>query len=99
MLTPETAREKREFMLREGYVLVENVLPRSFLEELRAETGRLIAGHVEPSDLRYQGQHIVVRAEENALIDRLLSWKPAYEALADLGFGDFRPQGGIIVLT
>ncbi len=99
MLTPETALEKRDFMLREGYVIVENVLPHSFLGELRGETERLIAGHVEPSELRYQGQHINVRAEDNALIDRLLTWKPAYEALADLGFGDFSPHGTIIVLT
>ena len=62
MLTPEKALEKREFMLREGYVLLENILPDAFLEELRAETERLIAGHVEAPELRFQGQHIPVKA-------------------------------------
>ena len=99
MLSPERALEKREFMLREGYVLIEKVLSPSFLEELRAETERLIAGHVEPRELRYQGQHVNVKAADNAFIDRLLTWAPAYEALADLGFGDFTPHGTIIILT
>ena len=99
MLSPERALEKREFMLREGYVRIEQVLSPSFLEELRAETERLIAGHVEPHELRYQGQHVNVKAADNAFIDRLLTWAPAYEALADLGFGDFTPHGTIIILT
>ena len=92
MLTPETALEKREFMLREGYVLLENILPDAFLEELRAETEGLIAGHVEAPELRFQGQHIDVQAVDNAIIDKLLTWKPAFEALAALGFGDFSPE-------
>ncbi len=99
MLTLETALAKREFMLREGYVLVENVLSQAFLEELRAETERLIASHVESPELRFQGQHIYVKAAENALIDSLLTWKPAYEALADLGFEDFTSHGSTIILT
>ena len=99
MLTPEMVVKKRDFMLREGYVLIENVLSDAFLEELREETERLIAGHVEPHDLRYQGQHINVAAADNAVIDKLLTWKPAYEALADLGFGDFHAHGTIIILT
>ena len=99
MLTPETALEKREFMLREGYVLLENILPEAFLEELRAETEGLIAGHVEAHELRFQGQHIDVQAVDNASIDKLLTWKPAFEALAALGFGDFSTEGKVIILT
>lgn len=99
MLSPERAREKRDFMVREGYVLIENVLSEGFLTELHEETERLIAGHVEPHDLRYQGQHINVAAAENTVIDRLLTWERTRQALADLGFGDFRPHGTIIVLT
>ena len=99
MLTPEAALEKREFMLREGYVLIEDVLPEALLEELRAETERLIADHVEAHEVRYQGQLIDVHAVDNAIIDKLLTWKPTYEALAALGFGDFNPEGKIIILT
>lgn len=99
MLSAEKAIEKREAMLRDGYVLIENVLPESLLEELRAETERLIANHVEAPELRYQGQHIDEFAVDNPVIDRLLTWKPAYEALAAMGFGDFKPEGKVIILT
>ena len=33
MLTPEMALEKRDFMLREGYVLIEDILPEALLDE------------------------------------------------------------------
>ena len=32
MLTAEVARAKREQMLRDGYVLIENILPEDFLD-------------------------------------------------------------------
>ena len=99
MMSAEKAIEKREAMLRDGYVLIENILPESLLEELRAETERLIANHVEAPELRYQGQHIDEFAVDNPVIDRLLTWKPAYEALAAMGFGDFKPEGKVIILT
>ena len=99
MLTSETVLEKRQFMLREGYVLLEDILPEAFLEELRSETERLIANHVEAPELRFQGQHIGVKAVDNTVIDKLLTWKPAFDALAALGFGDFTPHGSVIILT
>ena len=98
-LTPEVALAKREFMLREGYVLLENILPEALLAELRVETERLIADHVEPHDVRYQGQLIDVHAADNAVIDKLLTWKATGDALAALGFGDFKTEGKVIILT
>ena len=77
MLTAETARAKREQMLRDGYVLIENILPEDFLAELRAETERLIAAHEEAPEFRFQGQHIKVAAEDNAIVKKLLAWAPA----------------------
>ena len=98
-MTPELALEKREQMLRDGFCVVENVVTEAFLQELRDETERLIADHEEPADLVYQGQHIVVKSEENPVIERLLGWEPSYRALEELGFGDFRTAGSIIILT
>lgn len=98
-MTPETALEKREQMLRDGYCIIEEVVTEEFLEEMRQETERLIASHQEPPDLVYQGQHIGVKREENAVIHKLLSWQPSYRALEELGFGDFKTLGGIIILT
>ena len=103
MLTSEAARQKREHMLREGYALIENILPADFLDELRAETERLIAAHEESPEYRFQGQHIKVFAQDNAAVQKLLTWQPAYQALAQLGFGDFKPDldrpANVIILT
>ena len=99
-MTPEVALEKREQMLRDGYCVIEDIVPEDFLEEMREETERLIANHEEPPDLVYQGQHIGVKREDNAVIRKLLEWEPSYQALEELGFGDFKTQGGsIIILT
>ena len=103
MLTAEVALAKREHMLHAGYALIENILPQDFLDELRAETEGLIAAHEEAPEHRFQGQHIKVAAKENALIKKLLTWTPAYQALEDMGFGDFRPDqdrpAEVIILT
>ena len=103
MLTPETAIAKREQMLRDGYVLIQDILPAGFLAELRAETERLIAAHEEAPEHRFQGQHIKVAANDNALIHKLLTWPPAYQALDAMGFGDFKPDrdrpAEVIILT
>lgn len=103
MLQPDAALAKREAMLRDGYVLIENILPADFLAELRAETERLIAAHEEAPEFRFQGQHIKVGAKDNALVKKLLTWTPAYRALAAMGFGDFKPDrdrpAEVIILT
>ena len=35
----------------------------------------------------------------NIVIRKLLSWKPSYDAMKDLGFGDFKHGGSVIILT
>lgn len=98
-MTPEVALEKREQMLRDGYCVIEEIVTEVFLQELRNETERLIANHEEPADLIYQGQHISVKGEDNPHIGKLLTWDPSYRALDQLGFGDFKTGGGVIILT
>ena len=98
-MTPEVALEKREQMIEEGFCIVDDVLSEEFLQELRDESERLIAGHVEPEDVIYQGQHVNVRGEDNPYIQKLLEWQPSRDALEQIGFGDFVSSGGIIILT
>ncbi|MBV7334528.1 phytanoyl-CoA dioxygenase family protein [Chloroflexi bacterium TSY] len=98
-MTPKTALEKREQMLRDGYCVIDDILTDEFLQELNDESERLIAGHVPPPDVRYQGQHVNVHRSENEVIHRLLDWAPTRQALEELGFGDFEAMGGIIILT
>lgn len=91
--------ETRNQMLRDGYCIIEDIVTEDFLQEMRDETERLIANHEEPADLVYQGQHIGVKGADNPVIDKLLSWEPSYQALEELGFGDFKTGGGVIILT
>lgn len=99
IMRPEVALQKREQMIRDGYCVVDGILTEEFLEELRAESERLIAAHEPPPDVKYQGQHVDVRGEDNVLIQKLLEWGPTRQALEEMGFGDFESTGGIIILT
>ena len=83
-MTPEVAIQKREQMIEEGFCIVDDVLTEEFLQELRDESERLIAGHVEPEDVIYQGQHVNVRGEDNAHIQKLLEWQPSRDALEQI---------------
>ena len=98
-MTPEVALETRNQMLRDGYCVVDDILTEEFLQELHDESERLIAGHVEPDEMVYQGQHVNVGGADNPYIQRLLEWQPSRDALEQLGFGDFVASGGIIILT
>ena len=98
-MTPEVALEKREQMIEDGFCVIDDVLSEAFLQELHDESERLIAGHVQPEDVIYQGQHVNVRGDDNVHIKKLLEWEPSCEALEQIGFGDFTASGGIIILT
>ena len=98
-MTPELALETRNQMLQDGYCIVDDILTVEFLQELRDETERLIAEHIEPKEMVYQGQHVNVHGAHNPHIQKLLEWQPSWDALEQLGFGDFSASGGVIILT
>ena len=98
-MTPETAIQKQEQMTRDGYCVIDDILSVDFLHQLREETERLIERHEPHPDVRYQGQHVNIRGTDNAIIQKLLDWKPTRQALEKLGFGDFESNGGVIILT
>jgi hypothetical protein len=79
--------------------VIDDILTEDFLQELHNESERLIASHTPPDDVKYQGQHVGVRGTDNAHIQKLLEWEPSRQALKQLGFGDFKSSGGIIILT
>ena len=66
---------KRKQMLRDGYCVIEKIIPEEFLDVLIKETETLIAKNNEQSDFVYQGQHIGVNQEENIVIRKLGSPK------------------------
>ena len=98
-MTPELIIEKREQIIRDGYCMIDDILTQDFLHQLREESEHLMEFHEPPPDFKYQGQHVGVRGEDNAIIQKLLDWQPSRQALEQLGFGDFESIGGIIILT
>ena len=98
-MTPEVAAQKRQEMIDDGFCVIDNILTDDFLQELRHESERLIDAHEPPEDVRYQGQHVSMRGADNAIIQKLLDWPLARQALADMGYEDFASAGGIIILT
>ena len=99
MMTPEEAAAKRRQMIGDGCCVVDDVLTDEFLQELRAESDRLMEHHVMAEEFRYQGQHVVAQGSDNEVIRRLLEWPGSRRVLEQLGFGDFESTGGIIILT
>ena len=99
-MTPEMARERREQMLRDGYCVIPDILSPEFLLELGQESDRLNDTMEHHPDTKYQGTHLGIRYEDNAIMRRLAEWQPAArQALEQMGFGDFKHGGGLIVLT
>ena len=93
-MKPEVARETREKMLRDGYCVIPDILSKDFLQELRQESDRLNDTMEHHPDTKYQGTHLGIRYEDNEVMCRLAEWKPARQALKEIGFGDFAHGGG-----
>ena len=98
-MTPEIGLEKREQMIRDGFCVIDNILTEEFLQQLREESERLIAGNVQSEKQIYHGHYISVSGDENEHIQKLLAWQPSRNVLEAIGFGDFTALGGIIILT
>src|SRR5437879_6089873 len=94
-----TASGKRQQLIDDGYCVVDGVLSTDFLDELRAETDRLLDSADHPPHWKYQGSDIHVSGRDNALIQRLVDWAPTRYALDALGLEDFRSHGGFIILS
>jgi hypothetical protein len=98
-MTPEEAKQKREQLSSDGYCTVDNILTPDFLEELRVETDRLLDAVEHPPRWKYQGSDIHVRGQDNPLIQKLVDWPLAWEALRAMGLGDFVSHGSYIILS
>jgi hypothetical protein len=98
-LTPETAIALREQMLRDGYCVIPDILSLDFLQQLQQESDRLNDTMPHHPDTKYQGTHLGIGYKDNEIMQRLAEWEPARQALEQMGFGDFTPGGGLLVLT
>ena len=98
-MTLEEATVKRTELERNGYCVIDDILGDQFLQEMRDESERLMKDWVMPPDFKYQGQHVTETGANNAIIQKLLDWPAAQQALGQIGYGDFKTSGGIIILT
>lgn len=98
-MKPEVAQQKLDQLTRDGFCVVENILTPDFLEELREETDRLLDSVEHPPRWKYQGSDLHVRGTDNPIIDRLVKWRPAFDALAELKLGDYWSHGSYIILS
>ncbi len=98
-MTPQTALEKRGQMIRDGFCVVDNILSGEFLQELRVESERLICRHTQSDHAVYHGQHLMVSGADSPVVQKLLDSPSTRCALDEMGFDDFEPAKGIIVLT
>lgn len=98
-MTPKVALQKRNQLLTDGYCAIDNILTDEFLDDLRRETDRLLDSVEHPPHWKYQGSDLHVRGTENPVIDRLVHWQPANDALQEMGLGDFKSHGSFIILS
>ena len=98
-MTPEMARERREQMLRDGYCVIPDILSPEFLRELGLESDRLNDTLEHHPDTKYQGTHLGIRYEDNAIMQRLAEWHPARRALEQMRFDDFTSSKQLLILT
>lgn len=110
-VTAEQAIENREKLTEDGFCVVGQVLSHDFLDELRRETDRLLdtttsrqelltpRARAANSGLQYQGSDLHLRREDGELIDRLINWQPAIDALLAMGLDDFESHGSFILLS
>ena len=99
MLTPESALQKRDQLIEEGYCVVEDILPADFLAELRQATDTMLDSVEAPPHWKYQGSDLHVRSSDHPAIARLIAWQPARDALEAMGLGDFKTRDAAIVLS
>ena len=98
-MLPDIAKEKRNQLIKEGYCVIDNVLSEEFLRELREESDRMLDAIDHPPDWKYQGSDLHVRGQDEPVIEKLINWQPATDALKSLGLGDFTSHGGFIILS
>jgi len=98
-MTPEMARERREQMLRDGYCVNPDILSPEFLRELGLESDRLNDTLEHHPDTKYQGTHLGICYEDNAIMQRLAEWRPARRALEQMRFDDFTSSKQLLILT
>ena len=94
---PNTYREKREQLDREGYCLLESVIDEAMLAALREVTDQVLARQDETHFARNRSQGSLIRVTEHRFMARLIAYPPMLAALERLGFPDPKWGSGFII--
>lgn len=98
-MTPDRAKQKRDQLIRDGYCIVDDVLSNELLNDLRRETDRMLDAVEHPPHWKFQGTDLNVKSCDEPVIDQLIHWQPAWDALEALGLGDFKADETMIILS
>ena len=98
-MTPEIALQKRSQLVTEGYCVIDDILTDDFLDELRQESDRMLDAVQHPPHWKYQGSDLKAGGDDEPVIDKLIHWQPARDALGAMGLGDFKSHGRFIILS
>ena len=80
-MMPNIAKKKRNQLIEDGYCVIDNILNEEFLDELRQESDRMLDDVEHPPHWKYQGSDLHVSGRDEPVIDQLINWKPARDAL------------------
>lgn len=90
MMTPNLAQQKRGQLVRDGFCVIDDVLPEDFLVELQRTSSRMIdAVETPPDHWKFQGSDIHVPENDDPIMDRLLHWPKTRDTLQIMGLDDF----------
>ena len=83
----DTALEKRNQLIKDGYCVVEGILTEDFLDELRRETDRMLDSVEHPPEWKYQGSNLSVRGSVET------GHRPVNSLAADVGCAECDETG------
>ena len=90
MMTPDLIHQKLGQLVRDGFCVIDDVLPEYFLVELQHTSNRMIdAVETPPPHWKFQGSDIHVPENDDPIMDRLLHWSKMRDTLQIMGLDDF----------
>lgn len=99
IIDSQLAIQKRTQLINDGYGVIDDVVDDAFLVELQRESDRMLDAVKHPPEWKYQGSDLQVNASDEPVVERLIHWQPARDALQAMGLGDFESAGQFFVLS
>ncbi len=89
--------DKHRALIEDGFCIIENLVPNDFLERLRTETTALADGRAEIDRVEQRSTGSLINVLEMDSCPELLTFQPALDAMAAMGYDDPRFTSGYII--